>query len=97
MHLGARGPLGGGASEQLLNSLSSKGMIPTDRLPGAPTLATAKVSTAGFAARAGGAMTSIAASAVPTSLSAFRLPEYQVPTKFISLANRYRILNRNPS
>src|SRR6478672_1536843 len=96
MHLGARGPLGGGASVQLLNSLSSKGMIPTEGLPGAPTLATVKVSTAGFAARADGAVASIAASTTPTSTSALRLPGYPLPTKFISLADRYCISYPGP-
>src|SRR4029079_18841390 len=95
MHWGARGPLGAGASEQLLNSLSSKGMIPTEGLPGAPTLATVKVSTAGFAARADGAMASIAASTTPTSTSAFR-PGYPLPTKFISLTDRHRTLGGRP-
>src|SRR6476620_4365640 len=84
MHFGARAPLGGGASAQLLNSLSSKGMIPTEGLPGAPTFATVKVSTAGFAARADGAIASIAASIVPASTSALPLLRYPLPTKCIS-------------
>src|SRR4051794_30892422 len=62
-----------GASPQLLKISSSKGTIPTAALPGAPTFATVKVSTAGFGSAAAAPGRSSAANATAPSATEIRV------------------------